>query len=493
MAESLDIFRYISYLRSRWRWIAGSCAVAVALAIGVSMALPREYTAAARIVIEPPAGTDPRSVVAVSPIYLESLKTYEQFAASDTLFQKAIDRFHLRVSLGARSIESLKKHVLKVAIVRNTRILEIDATLPDPRLAQQVAQALAEGTVELSRSLATEGDRDLVSGIGQQESEIRRNLEEIETTWGRLLAEEPVADLQAAMSKSAELRATLEQQALSTEQELADAGERQKTGGEAERTEARKEAANASARLEEMRGHHKSRAAFHWVRSFHFERAAQAEAELLAPRLVAAVRAEIEQDVSQSSGDVGVFLTGKTARERAAVGAMADASQALSATAEAKAARHPASMTGLAMALVGSIVAAGKALGADFLGDMRAILPALAGQANRMIEATKPTPAENLQKKVPDWRIEGIAVADRRMRRAADCPAQMSARQTLVGYARAVADDGGLMAKVRGADPACAAWIEKVSGRAGQAGARTAGQPAARTAAAPAAAAHGFH
>jgi len=247
------------------------------------------------------------------------------------------------------------------------------------------------------------------------------------------------------------------------------------------------------ARLEEMRGHHKSRAAFHWVRSFHFERAAQAEAELLAPRLVAAVRAEIEQDVSQSSGDVGVFLTGKTARERAAVGAMADASQALSATAEAKAARHPASMTGLAMALVGSIVAAGKALGADFLGDMRAILPALAGQANRMIEATKPTPAENLQKKVPDWRIEGIAVADRRMRRAADCPAQMSARQTLVGYARAVADDGGLMAKVRGADPACAAWIEKVSGRAGQAGARTAGQPAARTAAAPAAAAHGFH
>ena len=253
MAESLDIFRYISYLRSRWRWIAGSCAVAVALAIGVSMALPREYTAAARIVIEPPAGTDPRSVVAVSPIYLESLKTYEQFAASDTLFQKAIDRFHLRVSLGARSIESLKKHVLKVAIVRNTRILEIDATLPDPRLAQQVAQALAEGTVELSRSLATEGDRDLVSGIGQQESEIRRNLEEIETTWGRLLAEEPVADLQAAMSKSAELRATLEQQALSTEQELADAGERQKTGGEAERTEARKEAANASARLEEMR------------------------------------------------------------------------------------------------------------------------------------------------------------------------------------------------------------------------------------------------
>jgi uncharacterized protein involved in exopolysaccharide biosynthesis len=253
MAESLDIFRYISYLRARRRWIAGSCAVAVGLAIAVSLALPREYTAAARIVIEPPAGTDPRAALAVSPIYLESLKTYEQFASSDSLFQKAIARFHLRASHGAGSIEALKKHVLKVAIVRNTRILEIDATWPEPRLAQQLASSLAENTVELSRSVATEGDRDLLQGIAQQESEIRANLDGIETAWARLLTDEPVADLQSAMSKSAELRATLEQQVLSTEQELADAGERQKTAGDAERTEARKESVNAAARLEEIR------------------------------------------------------------------------------------------------------------------------------------------------------------------------------------------------------------------------------------------------
>ena len=57
MAESLDIFRYISYLRLRWLWIAGSCLVAMALALAVSLAMPRQYTASARIVIEPPAGT----------------------------------------------------------------------------------------------------------------------------------------------------------------------------------------------------------------------------------------------------------------------------------------------------------------------------------------------------------------------------------------------------------------------------------------------------
>jgi succinoglycan biosynthesis transport protein ExoP len=252
MAESLDIFRYISYLRLRWIWIAGSCLVAIALALAVSLALPREYTATARIVIEPPAGGDPRSAVALSPIYLESLKTYEQFAAGDSLFQHAVDRFHLRASQG-RSIESLKKHVLKVALVRNTRILEIAATLPDARLAQQLAKFLAESTVDLSRALITEGDRDLLQGIGQQEREIRANLDGIETAWARLLSEEPVDDLQSAMSQAAELSATLEQQILNTQLEIADATERQKTAGAAEQAEARKESSNAAARLEEMR------------------------------------------------------------------------------------------------------------------------------------------------------------------------------------------------------------------------------------------------
>lgn len=253
MAESLDIFRYVSYLRFRWRWIAGSCVVAVALALVVSLTLQREYTATARIVIEPPGGTDPRTSVAVSPIYLESLKTYEEFAASDSLFQKAIDQFNLHSALGARSIESLKKHVLRVSIVRNTRVLEISATLPNAPQAQRVAKSLAESTVDLSRTLSSDNDQDLLRGISQEESEVHSNLDRVETDWARVLAEEPISDLQAAMNKTAELRAQLQAQILNTEQEIADASERQKTAGEVERTEAAKEHANATARLAEMR------------------------------------------------------------------------------------------------------------------------------------------------------------------------------------------------------------------------------------------------
>ena len=129
MNESFDAYRYIGYLRARWRWIACSAALAVVLAAAASLAMTPQYTATARVVIEPPAGADLRAAMAVSPIYLESLKTYERFADSDSLFQKAVRQFGLQ----GGPIESLKRRVLQVQLVRNTRILEISATLPDPR------------------------------------------------------------------------------------------------------------------------------------------------------------------------------------------------------------------------------------------------------------------------------------------------------------------------------------------------------------------------
>src|SRR5689334_9581043 len=147
MAEPFAAFRYISYMLSRWRFIALSCVMATLIAFLASTLIEREYTATARMVIEPPAGTDLRAAVAVSPIYLESLKTYEQFASSDSLFRTAVDRFGLRALLGNQPIETLKKRVLKAAILRNTRIMEISATLPDPRKAQALAQFVAESTV----------------------------------------------------------------------------------------------------------------------------------------------------------------------------------------------------------------------------------------------------------------------------------------------------------------------------------------------------------
>jgi uncharacterized protein involved in exopolysaccharide biosynthesis len=247
MSEPFDAYRYIGYLRVRWRWIACSAGLACALAAGASLLMTPRYTATARLVIDPPAGADLRSAMAVSPIYLESLKTYEHFADSDSLFQKAAQKFGLQ----GGAIESLKRRVLQVQLVRNTRILEISATLPDPRKAQALAKFVAEATVEINRASVSESDQDLLRGIDQQARELRERLQQIDAAWAKATAAEPLIGLQTAMEQAADLRSKIEEQARSVELEIADIADRAKTSSDPR--ELKQQEGNARARLAEMR------------------------------------------------------------------------------------------------------------------------------------------------------------------------------------------------------------------------------------------------
>ena len=105
MQDRFNGYRFLRYLAGRWKLPAAALLVALAGSLFVSLLLPKQYTATASLVIELPAGSDPRAAAAVSPIYLESLKTFEHFALSDEVFAQAADHFGLRVK-GGRPIES---------------------------------------------------------------------------------------------------------------------------------------------------------------------------------------------------------------------------------------------------------------------------------------------------------------------------------------------------------------------------------------------------
>src|SRR3954454_119706 len=166
--DRLDLLNFAIYLRRKWRFVSITCTVALGAAAIGSLLMPKQYTATASLLIEPPAGNDPRGATAISPIYLESLKTYERFAASDTLFASALDQLKLRQRYASTSIEALKKKVLRVNKPRETKILEISATLPNPRDAQALAKHLAEETVRLSGSLDRQSQRDLTEQVRAQ-------------------------------------------------------------------------------------------------------------------------------------------------------------------------------------------------------------------------------------------------------------------------------------------------------------------------------------
>jgi len=214
MQDSFDAFEYAAYLRQRWVFLCTACGVAVVLAFTVSMLLPKQYTATASIVIDAPGGNDVRTATAVSPVYLESLKSYEYLASSDTLFQKALDHLHIRESGETSSIESLKRRILTVNKLRDTRILEISVRRPDPKQAQAFVQFLAEETVKLSQSLNTAGDSDLLADAERRQESAYEQLRKEQAMASELAAREPLESLQSEIEALVSLKAKLREQLL---------------------------------------------------------------------------------------------------------------------------------------------------------------------------------------------------------------------------------------------------------------------------------------
>ena len=204
------------------------------------------------------------------------------------MFETAAEQFHLRTLLGSKPLETLKRRVLKVGIVRNTRILEISATLPDPRTAHELAKALAESTVALNRSIVSEGDQELVRTIEQQETDTRTALETAERQWARLAARKPVDGLKSAIEEASGTHTLFEEQISNAELELADNQNRLQQASASEAADIRKEQSGARARLAELRRQVES-----------LERRTAANESLLATRMAERDRVESDRKSAQ--------------------------------------------------------------------------------------------------------------------------------------------------------------------------------------------------
>jgi capsular polysaccharide biosynthesis protein len=193
MTDSFDPIEYLEYLRTRWKFTTVAVIFAATVAVAACFVLPKEYTATATLVIEPP-GADQRGATAVSSIYLESLKSYETFASSDSLFAKACEKFHLLDSKNAPSLESFKRRALRVAKLKDTKVLEMSVTLPDPVRAQELVQYLAEETVALDRNISRAGDQQLLDASRRQVDAARGELDQARTEGSAVAGVEPVLD-----------------------------------------------------------------------------------------------------------------------------------------------------------------------------------------------------------------------------------------------------------------------------------------------------------
>ena len=233
--QEFDVFEYFDFLHARWKFLGLACGVAVLAALATGILLPKRYTSTATILIDPPAGGDPRIAAAVSTVYLESLKTYELLATNDQLFLRAAGQFHLR-DQDDSPIESLKRRVLKVDKLRDTRALQISVTLPDPKTAQTVAQFIAEGAVELSRSGGKEADEAMIEDAGKVAEMAKGRLNDAEAAWQKAAGAHSTEALRSEISEDSYLKSRIEEQLLDEQAGLAGSGTQAPRDGDASRS-----------------------------------------------------------------------------------------------------------------------------------------------------------------------------------------------------------------------------------------------------------------
>jgi polysaccharide biosynthesis transport protein len=298
MSDPFNPFEFAAFLRARWRLFAITCGVAVALSALASLLLPKRYTATATVLISPPAGNDPRATTVLSPIYLESLRTYERIASTDTLFLRALDHFHLQPAYAGTPVESLKRRILKVTKPVNTEILEISATLGDPRAAQAFAQFIAEQTCAASHSFDLASEDELTR-------EARRNLDRAQTRFANaesarnaFAGAEAVGTLEEKVLNASELRTRIEDDLTGARTALADGiAARNAAASSGDQGWEAREVAAAQAKLKSLEDQDRAATAQLEAEGAVLEKR-KSDGEALESELIAA-RAEIESATSK--------------------------------------------------------------------------------------------------------------------------------------------------------------------------------------------------
>ena len=216
------------YLGTRWRFLAIACGAAIVLSFAASLLMTKQYTATVSIAIDPPAGNDARASGAISPIYLESLRAFESYAGSDSLFAQAVEKFHLRTE-GTDAVESLKRRILKVNKIKDSKILQIRATLPNPGQAREVAQFIARETLNLSHTTAQGADRQLLPGAEQQLTESRGRYTDALKAFTELSAKLPLEALQGEIESMQEASSRMLRDAMETQADVEEYAAREKS------------------------------------------------------------------------------------------------------------------------------------------------------------------------------------------------------------------------------------------------------------------------
>lgn len=139
----------VGKLRLHWHWIVAGAATCAAAALAVSLFLPKIYRATTYIMVSESkigsgSGEAPWQQLATLP-------TFIPFVDNDAVIGESIKEFHLdRPPYNLTVDRFRRKGYLDVQIPKSTRLLEINITFPNARMAADLANDLSKRAVQFN-------------------------------------------------------------------------------------------------------------------------------------------------------------------------------------------------------------------------------------------------------------------------------------------------------------------------------------------------------
>src|SRR5262245_12758377 len=189
--ESVHLREYIRVIRKHvWLILACLLVIGGAVVAGTYMQEP-VYRAATRALIAPDAHRVV-NIQEVSPTGGDSLELFQtqvQIIRSRPVIQRVVDSLGLlnRKPTLAQATDPVETFLQNVSVepVRNTRLVEISVEDPDPKLAAEMANALAGAYVHQNLELKLTAARDALTWLTAQVSDLKTKVNESELTLQR--------------------------------------------------------------------------------------------------------------------------------------------------------------------------------------------------------------------------------------------------------------------------------------------------------------------
>lgn len=176
--NEIDLIKYSKII---WKWkyliILGTLAATI-IAILISFSLPKVYRATVTfLVTTSPIIRGPGELA--EPRYDLLIETYKGFINNKLSLTSAIKKFNLGNPPQDFSLDQLESKV-SVKSVRNSKLLQLNVELPNPQLAADIANFLAETAVNLNAKLSQGDTFEAQKFINEELKKIEQEFQEAE-------------------------------------------------------------------------------------------------------------------------------------------------------------------------------------------------------------------------------------------------------------------------------------------------------------------------